>query len=160
MKLRASTAFLVLTFFFLSACGTETPDAAPETMDTPEEEVSSLRSPSAEGARAFIVSPADGATVSSPVTVVFGIENMEVSPAGEDKPNSGHHHLMVDVEELPDFNMPLPADANHIHFGLGQTETELELEPGTHTLQLVLGNYIHMPHNPAVVSETITITVE
>ena len=110
----------------------------------------------------YIVSPADGAEVSSPVVVNFGLKGMGVAPAGiylEASP-SGHHHLMVDVEELPDLDLPLPKDDTHIHFGGGQTETTLELEPGTHTLQLVLGDHGHVPHDPPMKSEKITITVK
>ncbi len=108
--------------------------------------------------RVFIVSPADGATVTSPVTVVFGIENFGVAPAGTVDANTGHHHLLVDTG-LPPLDQPIPADANHIHFGKGQTETTLELGPGEHTLQLLLGDGSHVPHDPALVSEQITITV-
>ncbi len=109
-------------------------------------------------ASAYIISPADGATVTSPVVVVFGLKGMGVAPAGTDKANTGHHHLLIDAD-LPAMDQPLPASAKLIHFGGGQTETTLELEPGTHTLQLVLGDKNHIPHNPPVVSEKITITV-
>jgi len=114
-------------------------------------------------AKLYIVSPADGAEVTSPVVINFGLNGMGVAPAGlflaEDKP-TGHHHLMVDAEELPDLGMPLPKDETHIHFGGGQTETSLKLEPGTHTLQLVLGDHGHVPHDPPLKSEKITITVK
>ena len=116
--------------------------------------------PSKEGAYVYIVSPADGATVSSPVTVVFGLKNMGVAPAGVDKPATGHHHLLVDVKQMPALDRPLPADAQHRHFGGGQTETVLELSPGRHTLQLVLGDYTHTPHVPPVISPMVTITVQ
>ena len=114
---------------------------------------------SAEGARAYIVSPQDGDTVSNPVTVIFGLKGMGIAPAGTDKANTGHHHLLVDTD-IPAQDQPLPASAQLIHFGGGQTETMLELAPGTHTLQLVLGDMNHVPHKPAVVSEKITITVK
>ena len=100
------------------------------------------------------------ATVSSPVTVVFGLKNMGVAPAGVDKPATGHHHLLVDVKQMPALDRPLPADAQHRHFGGGQTETVLELSPGRHTLQLVLGDYTHTPHVPPVISPMVTITVQ
>jgi len=123
--------------------------------------------PSPAGARVFFINLKDGDTVAAPVTVVFGIEGMDVAPAGSDMPNSGHHHLLVDrapLGEGPDgaeeLNANLPADASHIHFGKGQTETVLELAPGPHTLQLVLGDANHIPHNPPVVSDHITITVK
>ncbi|MGK0393597.1 MAG: hypothetical protein ACJA0B_001773 [Alcanivorax borkumensis] len=119
-----------------------------------------VRSPAPEGAAAEIVSPTNGATVSSPVKVVFGLEGMEVAPAGNEQKNSGHHHLLIDLDTMPNMDMPLPANDQVVHFGKGQTETELELEPGTHTLQLLLGDYRHVPHQPPVTSEKITITVE
>lgn len=113
-----------------------------------------------EGARAYIISPSDGATVSSPVTVVFGLQNMGVSPAGVERDATGHHHLLIDVDALPPAGQPIPADDRHRHFGGGQTQVELDLAPGTHTLQLLLGDHLHVPHNPPVASEKITIIVE
>ena len=118
------------------------------------------RSTSAEGAVVYIISPQDGDVVSSPVTVRFGLKGMGVAPAGSEVGNTGHHHLLIDVEELPDLDRPVPADENHIHFGGGQTEHDLDLEPGRHTLQLILGDRLHIPHQPPLVSEKITITVE
>ena len=118
------------------------------------------RSTAPEGAKVFFVAPADGATVSSPVTVEFGLEGMEVVPAGTEQENSGHHHVLIDLAQAPHMNMPLPANDNVVHFGKGQTSTTLELEPGEHTLQLLLGDYRHIPHEPPVMSDTITITVE
>lgn len=109
---------------------------------------------------ATILSPADKAVVTSPVTVKFGLENMTISPAGVDHPNSGHHHLLIDTPLPADLTLPIPADANHLHFGKGQTETTLELPPGKHTLQLLVGDYLHRPHSQPVVSEKITITVK
>ena len=111
-------------------------------------------------ARAYIISPQDGAVVSSPVTVVFGLEGMGVAPAGVDAANTGHHHLLIDVEDLPALDQPIPADEQHRHFGGGQTQTTIELSPGTHTLQLLLGDRLHLPHGNPVLSEKITITVE
>ena len=115
---------------------------------------------SVEGTTVYIESPANGATVSSPFTVRFGLKGMGVAPAGVNHPNTGHHHLLVDVAEMPDFNVPLPANDHIRHFGGGQTETELTLPPGQHTLQLVLGDYLHIPHDKPVVSQKITITVK
>jgi hypothetical protein len=111
------------------------------------------------GAAVYFLSPANGATVTSPVTVRFGLRGMGVAPAGVAAANTGHHHLLVDVATPPPEGQPLPNDANHRHFGLGQTETELTLAPGQHTLQLVVGDHLHIPHDPPVRSETITITV-
>jgi hypothetical protein len=110
-------------------------------------------------AEAYIQSPADGAEVTSPFTVRFGLRGIGVAPAGVTAPNSGHHHLLIDLDTLPPDNLPLPATDQVRHFGLGQTETELELAPGTHTLQLVLGDALHIPHLPPIRSEKITITV-
>ena len=117
------------------------------------------RSTAPEDARVFFISPADGDTVSSPVTISFGLEGMEVVPAGEEQENAGHHHLLINLDELPAMDFPLPATDQVVHFGGGQTETELELPPGTHTLQLLLGDHMHIPHDPPVLSDTITITV-
>lgn len=116
--------------------------------------------PAADVELAYIVSPQDGATVKGPVTVIFGLKNpWGVAPAGYKMDQTGHHHLIVDAE-LPDVGQPIPKDAQHLHFGGGQTETELALPPGKHTLQLLLGDFAHVPHNPPVKSERITITVE
>ncbi|MCY0096067.1 DUF4399 domain-containing protein [Hoeflea ulvae] len=119
------------------------------------------------GARVFFDGLADGDSVKSPVMVKFGIEGMKVAPAGTDMEHSGHHHLFIDrpvLGEGPDGADELDAniisDEQHVHFGKGQTETSLELAPGEHRLQLVLGDKDHIPHNPPVVSEQITITVE
>jgi hypothetical protein len=92
--------------------------------------------------------------------VLFGLKGMGVAPAGIDMPNTGHHHLLVDVAEMPDLNLPLPASTNVIHFGGGQTEKELTLTPGTHTLQLILGDHLHIPFTNPVISKKITITVK
>lgn len=117
------------------------------------------RTPSPAGAEAYIIAPADGATVTSPVTVKFGLKGMGVAPAGIAFDGAGHHHLIIDAE-LPALDMPIPADANHVHFGKGQTEATIELKPGKHTLQLLLGDQLHVPHDPAVASKRITITVK
>jgi hypothetical protein len=109
------------------------------------------------GAEVYIISPSDGATVGQEVTVRFGLKGMGVAPAGVSKESTGHHHLLVDVKELPTAGQPIPADANHIHFGGGQTEVTLKLAPGTHTLQLELGDQNHVPFEPALVSKKITI---
>ena len=119
------------------------------------------RSPSPDDARVYIQSPEEGAVVTSPVTIRFGLKGMGVAPAGIQFPNTGHHHVLIDVAEgdMPSYDFPLPATEQVVHFGLGQTEVEIALEPGQHTLQLVLGDYLHTPHSPPVVSEKITITV-
>jgi Domain of unknown function (DUF4399) len=109
--------------------------------------------------RLYFISPQDGEAVSSPFTVRFGLSGMGVAPAGVEKENTGHHHLLIDTD-LPKMDEPIPSDAKHLHFGGGQTETSLTLPPGQHTLQLLLGNWTHVPFNPPVVSDKITITVK
>jgi hypothetical protein len=122
---------------------------------------SELSSPAPQGAKLYFITPTDGETVSSPVTVRFGLEGMGVAPAGVDRDNTGHHHLLIDTEVSSlDLGMPLPATDKIKHFGGGQTETVLELPPGQHSLQLLLGNHLHVPHTPPVFSDQITITVE
>jgi len=109
-------------------------------------------------AKVYIISPADGAKLTGPVTVRFGLSGMGVAPAGVDHPNTGHHHLLIDAD-VPALDQPIPKDDRHRHYGNGQTEATLELPPGTHTLQLLLGDRNHMPHDPPLKSEKITITV-
>jgi hypothetical protein len=109
-------------------------------------------------AKAYIVSPSNGETVSTTFKVIFGLKGMGVSPAGVEKENTGHHHLLIDMESLPPLDQPLGAEVKH--FGGGQTETTLTLPPGQHTLQLILGDHLHTPHNPPVVSDPITIEVK
>ncbi|WP_170376221.1 MULTISPECIES: DUF4399 domain-containing protein [Ruegeria] len=123
--------------------------------------------PSNPEAKVYFVNLADGDTVKSPVTVVFGLSGMGVAPAGTEKENTGHHHLLIDRPPLgegedgaDELAYGLPADDNHLHFGGGQTEVTLDLAPGEHTLQLVLGDAGHVPHATPIVSEVITITVE
>jgi hypothetical protein len=120
----------------------------------------SAASPAPADARVYFITPSDGAVVSSPVTVQFGLSGMGVAPAGVEKADTGHHHLLIDLSELPAPGMPLPADDHHKHFGGGQTETTVELAPGEHTLQLLMGDHNHVPHEPPVVSDRITITVQ
>tara|TARA_R110001592_G_scaffold310495_1_gene585091 strand:- start:6140 stop:6568 length:429 start_codon:yes stop_codon:yes gene_type:complete len=117
-------------------------------------------SESPSNAQVYFIQPSDGQTVTENVKVVFGLNNMGVAPAGTDKKNTGHHHLLIDNKDLPDLTKPLPSTDNIKHFGGGQTETEIKLAPGNHTLQLLLGNFAHIPHNKPVLSEKITITVE
>ena len=112
------------------------------------------------GARAYIISPKNGDTVPATVTVQFGLKGMGVAPAGVTQANTGHHHLLIDMAKLPDMTVPMPATDTLKHFGGGQTETELTLAPGTHTLQLVIGDYLHIPHDAPIVSDKITITVK
>lgn len=116
--------------------------------------------PAPEGAAARIVNLKEGDTVRSPVTVVFGLSGMGVAPAGVEKENTGHHHLLIDASlEGAALDEAIPSDDRHRHFGGGQTEVQLDLAPGRHTLQLVLGDHNHVPHGPPVMSEPVTITV-
>jgi hypothetical protein len=138
--------------FIIAALGTTVALAAATAADLP-------RSPAPDTVELYFISPADGATVRSPVTVRFGLRGMGVAPAGVAIENTGHHHLLIDTA-LPPFNLPIPADANHVHFGKGQTEATVVLAPGKHRLQLLLADHLHVPHDPPVVSSPVTITVE
>lgn len=111
------------------------------------------------GAEVYIVSPADGALVTSPVKVVFGLRGMGVAPATVEHQKTGHHHLIINAP-LPDMNDPIPSDDHYRHFGGGQTEATIELPPGRHTLQLLLGDHSHIPHEPPVASPKVSITVK
>jgi len=108
----------------------------------------------------YIVSPKNGDEVRNPVKIIFGLKNMGVAPAGTKKNNTGHHHLLVNLDKLPDLTFPLPSNENLIHFGLGQTETEVSLKEGINTLQLILGDHMHMPHQPPLISKKIKINVK
>lgn len=101
----------------------------------------------------------DGDTVSETFTVQFVTTGMDVAPAGVEKPNTGHHHVLIDLDVLPPLNLPLPKTDQIVHFGGGETTTELTLPPGEHTLQLLMGDHMHVPHNPPVMSPRITIMV-
>lgn len=114
--------------------------------------------PSPAKAKVYFVYPADGAYVSRTPIIRFGLVNMGVAPAGVEKANTGHHHLLIDAP-LPPLDQPIPNDFNHLHFGAGQTEAQITLPLGTHTLQLLLGDDSHMPHVPPVYSKPITVTV-
>ena len=117
------------------------------------------RSPAPKGAEIYFITPKDGETVASPVTVRFGLRGMGIAPAGVAMENTGHHHLLIDTAP-PAFNLPIPADANHVHFGKGQTEAQVTLAPGRHTLQLLLADHLHIPHDPPVLSKSITVIVK
>ena len=157
-----SAAVLALS---LTACGPPptTPTAATqsESQAAPAPQVAATlpRSLSPEGATVAILSPRNGDIVSSPVKVVFDLQGMTLVPAGDPTPNSGHHHLLVDVP-APDLGQPIPKDAQHLHFGQAQTEVEITLPPGPHTLQLLLGDSNHVPQNPPLLSSPISITVQ
>lgn len=112
------------------------------------------------GAEVYIISPRDGATVGQEVTVQFGLKGMGVAPAGVKKEGTGHHHLLVDVKDMPAAGQPIPKDETHMHFGNGQTEATIKLAPGKHTLQLEMADENHIPFDPPVVSKAITVNVK
>ena len=121
----------------------------------------SAQTPSPAGAKVYIINLKDGAEVTSPFLVQFGLSGMGVAPAGVEKPNTGHHHLLIDTKLTAEqMKEPIPADDTHKHFGGGQTEAMVTLPKGKHTLQLVLADWSHIPHAPPVMSEPITITVK
>jgi hypothetical protein len=157
---------LLASFAVLVACSPGTEDApapaeppaasqAPATSAPP----SLARKPSPVGARVYIISPRDGETVVSPVRVVFGLAGAGIAPAGIVKADTGHHHLLIDTA-APPLDLPIPADATHVHFGGGQTETTVTLTPGRHTLQLLLADELHVPHDPPLISDVVTIEVQ
>ncbi len=136
---RIAAAFLLLTMSAIAA-------------DLP-------RSPAPADVALYFITPEDGAKVANPVTLRFGLKGMGVAPAGIAIAGTGHHHLLIDAT-VPPSDRPIPADDRHIHFGKGQTETVLTLTPGRHRLQLLLGDHLHLPHDPPVITAPITITVE
>ena len=115
--------------------------------------------PGSSSASVYFITPLDGESVSDNVTVRFGLENFGVAPAGIQINQTGHHHLIIDAD-LPPLDQPIPANNNYVHFGKGQTEVEIDLSKGTHTLQLLLGDFRHIPHNPPIYSKKIQITVD
>jgi len=147
-----SVALLMVSAAVMAASPPPIPGSTPSA--------AALLSPAPAGASVYFIEPADGATVPRKFTVKFGVKGLTVVPAGTDEPNSGHHHLVIDLATLPDMTQPLPSNSHIMHFGKGQTETELTLPPGKHTLQLVFANYQHIPHSPPVLSKPITITVQ
>ena len=118
--------------------------------------------PAPAGAAVYFIAPTDGAQITGPDTVKFGLKGMGVAPAGIEKANTGHHHLLINIDppKGEDLDYSLPADENVRHFGGGQTEATLDLPKGTHTLQLLLGDANHIPHNPPGLSGKIIITVQ
>ncbi|MEQ8508542.1 MAG: DUF4399 domain-containing protein [Rhodospirillaceae bacterium] len=143
--MRSSVIVLAATFLATTACA--------QAEDWP-------RTESAPEARAYIISPSNGEVVSSPVKVRFGLSGMGVAPAGIEYPDTGHHHLLIN-RTIEIKSEPLPSgDADLLHFGGGQTEAVIELEPGEYTLQMILGDQDHVPHDPPVMSEKVTITVK
>lgn len=134
-------------------------DTAKQQAAQKAEEEFGLPQAASPGARVYFIEPQDGAEVTSPVRVVFGLSAMGVAPAGVNQAGTGHHHLLIDSPQI-DYTKPLPANEQVLHFGGGQTEAKIDLKPGKHTLQLLLADWKHQPHNPPVQSEKITITVK
>jgi len=116
--------------------------------------------PTPKDAYLYIISPKDGATISGPFWCLFGLRGMGITHAGDQSPSSGHHHLLIDVDEPLNPSEPIPQDRKHLHYGSGQTEALIQLSPGQHTLQLILGDAKHFPFNPPLVSKKIAITVK
>ena len=108
--------------------------------------------------KVYFINLQNGDVLKSPFLIQFGLSGKGVAPAGVEIANTGHHHLLINVDEL-DFTRPIPSSKQHLHFGMGQTETFLNLPIGKHKLQLVLGDKYHIPHSPPLVSEIIEITV-
>ncbi len=163
MTIRLSLLALLIS---MAACGEkstqETVQTTPVTTaaQVPATEPPQIpRTASSEGASVFFITPADGATVTNPISIEFGIAGMVVVKAGNNQPNSGHHHLLIDTG-LPDLGLPIPASEQHVHFGDGSVSTQISLPPGEHKLQMLLGDHLHIPHNPPLTSAQITITVK
>ena len=116
--------------------------------------------PAPDDAYLYFIWPDNGTVIRGAFWCRFGLRNMGVTHAGDDFANSGHHHLLIDVNDPLDPNDAIPQDKNHLHFGAGQTEARIELPPGKHTLQLVLGDWSHVPFNPPIVSPVITVEVK
>ena len=108
--------------------------------------------------KVYFITPSDGTTVTNPVKIKFGATGVNIVPAGVDMPDSGHHHLLINVP-LPDLTRPIPSDENHIHYGKGQTSDTIELPKGVHRLRLVLGNFAHIPHEDPIISDELIIEV-
>lgn len=166
--MKASLPLLLISVLALAGCagkdqmmrGSVTPTAPLKANASAPTVLGSYNKVAAvSGTSLYFINIKNGDTVASPVNVQFGLKGMGVAPAGVEKAATGHHHLLVDVAEL-DVNAGIPVSDNHRHFGLGQTETSIALKPGTHSLQLVLGDQNHIPHHPVVMSERITIIVK
>ena len=163
MTIRLSLLALLIS---MAACGEKpTQETVQTTPVTTAAQVPATEPPqtprtaSSEGASVFFITPADGATVTNPISIEFGIAGMDVVKAGNNQPNSGHHHLLIDTG-LPDLELPIPANEQHVHFGDGSVSTQISLPKGEHKLQMLLGDHLHIPHNPPLTSAQITITVE
>lgn len=142
-------AILVAAAFAFSAAALAADPPAPDLMHP--------KAPA--GAKVFITGPDDGATVGPEFVVNFGVEGIALAPATDTKANGGHHHLLIDVKELPAAGAPIPNDDTHKHYGKAQDFDTLHLKSGDHTLQLELANSAHVPFEPPIVSKKITVHV-
>jgi Domain of unknown function (DUF4399) len=158
----------VMCLLLIAACGQEAAEEA-QALPTPSATAAQpapapapappARRAAPAGAVVYFIEPAGGAVVSGPVRIVFGLRGAGIAPAGVEREGAGHHHLLVDADLPADLGLPIPNDDRHRHFGGGQTETSIELAPGSHTLQLLLADERHIPHDPPIMSERITIEV-
>ncbi len=154
------TILCTVCIFAVFGCSREAPVETQSSADSGAQAKSAQLPTTAapEGAQIWFIKPKNGAVLKSPIAIEFGAANIAIAPAGENQPNSGHHHLIIN-KALPAGGLPIPKDGNHRHFGDGATSTELALEPGTYRLQMLLGDYLHIPHEPSIASEQIEITV-
>jgi len=156
----------------VAACSQKAPDqAAPAaTADAPAPAtpppnpttptLSSIpRQKAPDGTAVTFVGIKDGDTVSSPVKVGFAVTGAKVAPAGTTDPGTGHFHLLIDTD-LPPQDAPLPASDKVKHYGKGQTEDSVTLAPGPHTLQIEFADGSHVPFDPPVLSDKISVTVK
>ncbi len=154
MKQKLYTNVLLLAFIFVNPLG----------HSDQYHDADGLNESASENAKVFIVEPTDNQIFTieqaKKINVVFGSKNILIKPAGELVPNSGHHHLLINVDLLPDLSMPIPASDQFIHFGKGQESTVINLPKGRHKLQLILGNHVHIPHKPPVMSDPIYVEVK
>ena len=154
MKQKLYTNVLLLAFIFVNPLG----------YSDQYHDAEGLNESASENAKVFIVEPTDNQIFTieqaKKINVVFGSKNISIKPAGELVPNSGHHHLLINVDLLPDLSMPIPASDQYIHFGKGQESTVIDLPKGRHKLQLILGNHVHVPHKPPVMSDPIYVEVK
>ena len=154
MKQKLYTNVLLLAFIFVNPLG----------YSDQYHDAEGLNESASENAKVFIVEPTDNQIFTieqaKKINVVFGSKNILIKPAGELVPNSGHHHLLINVGLLPDLSMPIPASDQFIHFGKGQESTVINLPKGRHKLQLILGNHVHIPHKPPVMSDPIYVEVK
>ena len=154
MKQKLYTNVLLLAFIFVNPLG----------YSDQYHDADGLNESASENAKVFIVEPTDNQIFTieqaKKINVVFGSKNILIKPAGELVPNSGHHHLLINVGLLPDLSMPIPASDQFIHFGKGQESTVINLPKGRHKLQLILGNHVHIPHKPPVMSDPIYVEVK